>query len=100
MNSAALLATGTIGWLLLVVYCTIRKFIAGDALEALLSGLILSILAMDIWGVSVPKGMDYQSSHSLILWFWWSAAIVPYLIVIYSSFRDHRRSKSDPDPPP
>jgi hypothetical protein len=100
MNSAALLVIGMIGWLLLVAYSTIREFIAGDALEALLSGLILSILAVDLWGVSAPDGMEYQSSHSLTLWLWWSAAIVPYVIVFYSSFRTHRRSKSDPGPPP
>jgi hypothetical protein len=90
MDYVALTATGTIGWLLLIVRSTIRGCTAGHAPLALLSFLILSILAVELWAIA-PSQVEHELSRSLTSWLLWPVAIFPYLALFYRLFRTQRR---------
>lgn len=94
MNYSALVTIGTIGSLLFIGHSTIRGCRAGHAPMALLGGLVVSILAVDLWAVA-PLQLKQKSSHDLVLWLLWLAAIFPYLALIYRLFPRDSQKKAD-----
>ena len=103
MNLAWMTATGTIGFLILVVANSFRGCRAGHAPLALLSGLILGILSVEVWAI-VPEqfGLD-RSSYRYVLG--WAVAIAPFAILTrrFIGYRrttdvERRNAEQDVDP--
>lgn len=99
MSYEVLTATGTIGWLLLMVRSTIRDCKAGHAPTALVGFLVLSIVAVDGWAVA-PLAMEREWSRTLTLCLLWPAAIFPYLSLAWGLIRMLGRPKTESDRQP
>ena len=87
----ALITTGAIGSLLLIIDSTIQMIKAGHTPGALLYFLILSIFCFDLWAVA-PSQLEHWFPLDLEIWLLWAIAILTYCALLLRVF--HRRSRS------
>lgn len=79
MNLTWMIATGTLGFLILVAVDTIRGCSDGNAPSSLLSGLVLCILSVEFWAIAPAQfGLD-QSLFCYVLG--WIGAIAPFVLL-------------------